>query len=338
MRAAGRTWVLLAVLLLAALACAQDEGDEYGDGGYEEEGYEGEEGAEDGEGGKRSKAEDKLYLEPHYFMRTHMYVPTSLALGYPVFPTRQNTLEQRYSIVKLDRGYLLPKDLTNQRIRLDLGHLKDGAHHSDDLTVQLSDTVVPMTDHDGKKWKCHVPVGRATVRLNDTEVNELVRKADVLLAEDVGRSCWVSNAETWGMEFCWNRSLTTYDISGGVIGRRTRMGTMSNRTHHYELASDGFFIDPLAMSTLYTSGDACPTPDPFTGKARNWTTSLWLHCTQHSSDHEMRDRWGSNPEAVPWSYQKDNASCVFRVDMWSKAVCTATLPLLHLNQNYVICV
>ena len=279
------------------------------------------------------------WLEPHYFMRPHMYTNPSSARGYPTFPQRQNVLEQSYSVIYLKgEGHELPGDLRGKRVRLDLG--KDSKWHADDLSVLLSPVVLPMKDTKGREYNCHVPESASMSSqkkgLDEEEINELIQKADRLLAEDLN-PCWKGPTDAgFDIEFCWNQSMSAFVTADGVRTKRS-LGNMMNRSHHFQMVPDGSFIDPLALSTTYEEGDLCNVTDVIADKERRWKTSIWLHCTQHGTDHLERDRWGGNPKASPWSYEKDSKTCTFRIDLWSNAVCAATLPLLHRNRNYIIC-
>eukprot|EP01063_Lacrimia_lanifica_P028478 TRINITY_DN4160_c0_g2_i1.p1 TRINITY_DN4160_c0_g2~~TRINITY_DN4160_c0_g2_i1.p1 ORF type:complete len:340 (+),score=137.63 TRINITY_DN4160_c0_g2_i1:113-1132(+) len=326
--------VVAACVLLEVAACIWDDAEEAemtDPNGVEEEGAWVEE---------EDAAEVRPWMEPHYFMRQHMYADHQSTRASSYVPLRQEVLETTYKIVKLGREFVAEdgtRDLRNQSIHLNFG--KDAKFHKKDLVVHLSDETVEMKGAKGETYTCHVPTLGDTATLDAAEVNQLVAKADKDMAADIGQGgCWVASMSGFGMEFCWNKTYTVFGINSR--GRRTKhtlIGTMPNKTHHYQVVPEGVYHDPLVLQADYTLGDECPTPDPFTNETRRWGVNVFFHCTMHSPDHAARDRWGSHPRPVPWTYSEDKGACRYRLDLWSKGVCTATLPLLHLNRKYIIC-
>eukprot|EP01064_Diplonema_japonicum_P022594 TRINITY_DN3255_c6_g1_i2.p1 TRINITY_DN3255_c6_g1~~TRINITY_DN3255_c6_g1_i2.p1 ORF type:complete len:345 (+),score=76.41 TRINITY_DN3255_c6_g1_i2:67-1035(+) len=274
------------------------------------------------------------WMEPHYFMRPGIYVDGVNARQMSVVPARQEVAESTYRVVRLTGGYQLPDDLRGTKVQLDLeGEPSIGGN----IIVNVSKKVVTMKDKKNGEWKCYVP-DEGTKELSGEEIDKVVVEADAKMKKDVGSACWVATLDGWGMEYCWNQTFTVFDLAGNSLrANRTEMGRMPNRTHAYQLAPDHNFLDPLALHTTYTSTTPCTPTFPLL-PATTWSTSIWFHCTLHSPDHLDRDRYGPNPNAVPWAYNKNSTTCNFRLDIWSKAVCAATLPLLHLNRKYVLCV
>ena len=273
----------------------------------------------------------EFWKEPHYYMRPHMYVQASRT-GMNA-PLRQEILESTFTIVKLDGGYGLPDDLRNRRIQLDLGKDTPTSMRSQDdktnskMIVNVSNSIQHIVDSDGTNWTCHLPDVHLQ-EITQTEVQQLIVDADVFMRQDIGRNCWISSSEPIGLEFCWNKSLITYDYVNGRRQEKITRGVMPNKTHRYYLVPDPSFSDPLALTTQYNNGKVCNVRNPLADGNLTWTTDLWFHCNKHTP---------RLPKDSLWYYSIDESSCKWRVDIWASSVCRATIPLLHRNRNYILC-